>query len=156
VYTTDLSGKKKEEAHEVKRQKWVSFFVRRPYISFIIVAILGASAWYILPKLETGFLPEMDEGSIVLDYVSPPGTSLDETDRMLREVERIIVRVPEVQAYSRRTGTQMGFFITEPNTGDYLIQLKQVRSTMRLLPVSVPLLIFCRTWGKEALCAKNL
>ena len=72
-------------------------------------------------------MPEMDEGSIVLDYVSPPGTSLDETDRMLREVEKIIVKVPEVEAYSRRTGTQMGFFITEPNTGDYLIQLKQKR-----------------------------
>ena len=114
-------------AHEVKKQKWVSFFIRRPYIAFIIVAFLGLSTWYILPQLETGFLPEMDEGSIVLDYVSPPGTSLDETDRMLREVEKIIVKMPEVEAYSRRTGTQMGFFITEPNTGDYLIQLKQKR-----------------------------
>jgi Cu/Ag efflux pump CusA len=67
-------------------------------------------------------------GSIVLDYASPPGTSLEETDRMLREVEKIIHTIPEVEAYSRRTGTQMGFFITEPNTGDYLIQLKKRRS----------------------------
>jgi multidrug efflux pump subunit AcrB len=67
----------------------------------------------------------MDEGSIVLDYTSPSGTSLEETDRMLREVEKIIIKQPEVEAYSRRTGTQMGFFITEPNTGDYLIQLKK-------------------------------
>src|SRR5258706_5904256 len=69
----------------------------------------------------------MDEGSIVLDYTSPPGTSLEETDRMLREAEKIIKTVPEVEAYSRRTGTQMGFFITEPNSGDYLIQLKKKR-----------------------------
>ena len=115
------------QAHMVKRQKWVSFFIKRPFISLFIIIFFGLSIGYILPKLETGFLPEMDEGSIVLDYVSPPGTSLDETDRMLREVEKIIVRIPEVQAYSRRTGTQMGFFITEPNTGDYLIQLKQKR-----------------------------
>ena len=81
----------------------------------------------VLPNLQTGFLPEMDEGSIVLDYDSPPGTSLEETDRELREVEKIIVTVPEVEAYSRRTGTQMGFFITEPNRGDYLIQLKSKR-----------------------------
>jgi Cu/Ag efflux pump CusA len=79
----------------------------------------------ILPRLETGFLPEMDEGSIVLDYESPPGTSLEETDRMLIEVEKIIHTIPEVEAYSRRTGTQMGFFITEPNRGDYLIHLKK-------------------------------
>jgi len=92
-----------------------------------IMAALIVSILLILPRLQTGFLPEMDEGSIVLDYVSPPGTSLEETDRMLREVEKIISEVPEVQAYSRRTGTQMGFFITEPNTGDYLIQLKKKR-----------------------------
>jgi Cu/Ag efflux pump CusA len=52
---------------------------------------------------------------------------LEETDRMLREAEKIITTVPEVEAYSRRTGTQMGFFITEPNRGDYLIQLKKKR-----------------------------
>src|SRR6266498_773756 len=111
----------------VKKQRWVSFFIHRPYISFIIVVLLGISTWFILPKLETGFLPEMDEGSIVLDYWSPPGTSLEETDRILRQAEKIISKIPEVQAYSRRTGTEMGFFITEPNRGDYLIQLKKHR-----------------------------
>src|SRR4030095_7616942 len=116
-----------EKPVKVKKQKWVSFFIHRPYVSFIIVALLAFSTWFILPQLETGFLPEMDEGSIVLDYKSPPGTSLDETDRMLREVEKLIVKVPEVQAYSRRTGTEMGFFITEPNSGDYLIQLRKNR-----------------------------
>src|SRR5678816_1925285 len=99
----------------------------KPYISFAIVAALILSIIFILPQLETGFLPEMDEGAIVLDYWSPSGTSLEETDRMLREAEKIITGTPEVQAYSRRTGTQMGFFITEPNTGDYLIQLKKSR-----------------------------
>jgi len=118
---------KAEEIHMVKRQGWVSFFIRRPWISFIIIIGLGFSIYFILPKLQTGFLPEMDEGSIVLDYSSPPGTSLDETDRMLKEIEKLIMKVPEVASYSRRTGTQMGFFITEPNTGDYLIQLKKDR-----------------------------
>ena len=94
-----------------------------------IIIVVGTYRCYsIVPsRLETGFLPEMDEGSIVFDYSSPPGTSLEETDRMLREVEKIIVKEPDVEAYSRRTGTQMGFFITEPNTGDYLIQLKKKR-----------------------------
>jgi CzcA family heavy metal efflux pump len=123
----ELKKAKVAAAHEVKKQKWVSFFIHKPYISFIIIAALAAIIILILPLLETGFLPEMDEGSIVLDYKSPPGTSLEETDRILREVEKLITSTPEVQAYSRRTGTQMGFFITEPNTGDYLIQLKKNR-----------------------------
>ncbi|KAA5534527.1 efflux RND transporter permease subunit [Taibaiella lutea] len=116
------------KSHEVKKQKWVSFFLMRPVISLAFVLVLIFSVVFILPRLQTGFLPEMDEGSIVLDYTSPPGTSLQETDRMLREVEKIIQKIPEVAAYSRRTGTQMGFFITEPNRGDYLIQLKKSRN----------------------------
>ena len=47
---------------------------------------------------------------------------------MLREVEKILLKIPEVDAYSRRTGTELGFFITEPNRGDYLIQLKKKRT----------------------------
>jgi CzcA family heavy metal efflux pump len=118
----------KEQTHEVKRQGWVSFFILRPIMSIIIMLALIAVIIFIPSKLQTGFLPDMDEGSIVLDYTSPPGTSLQETDRMLREIEKIIIKHPDVSAYSRRTGTQMGFFITEPNTGDYLIQLKKNRA----------------------------
>ncbi|MBK7247111.1 MAG: efflux RND transporter permease subunit [Flavobacteriales bacterium] len=93
-----------------------------------LLALIGNLAFFAAQHLETGFLPEMDEGSIVLDYTSPPGTSLEETDRMLREAEKTFAAVPEIQGYSRRTGTQMGFFITEPNYGDYLIQLRKDRS----------------------------
>jgi CzcA family heavy metal efflux pump len=124
---TDIIAKNKEH-EEVKRQGWVKWFILRPWISFIFVAGLIASIVLILPHLETGFLPQMDEGSIVLDYTSIAGTSLEETDRELQQVEKIITSTPEVSAYSRRTGTQMGFFITEPNDGDYLIQLKKDRS----------------------------
>jgi CzcA family heavy metal efflux pump len=111
----------------VKEQKWVIFFITRPLMSFSFILLLAISIFLIIPKIETGFLPEMDEGSIILDYLSPPGTSLEETDRILREVEKIISVIPEVETYSRRTGTELGFFITEPNSGDYLIQLKKDR-----------------------------
>lgn len=119
--------KKQAEEHHVKKQRWVSVFIHKPIISIIFVLALIAVIIFIPGKLESGFLPDMDEGGIVMDYSSPPGTSLEETDRMLREVEKIIIKNPNVTAYSRRTGTQMGFFITEPNTGDYLIQLKKKR-----------------------------
>ena len=127
-----LSGKPKKkadkpEAHVLKQQTWVNFFTHRSYINvLIVVLLLGAIAW-VYPRLETGFLPEMDEGSIVLDYNSPPGASLQATNKMLQEVNKIILATPEVKAYSVRTGAQMGFFITEPNRGDYLIELKDHR-----------------------------
>ncbi|MBC6989665.1 efflux RND transporter permease subunit [Hymenobacter sp. BT491] len=110
--------------HEIP---WVRSVIRHPAYSVVGVVVLVGLMWFIIPRLATGFLPEMDEGSIVLDYESPPGTSLEETDRMLRASEKLILQVPEVASYTRRTGTQMGFFITEPNSGDFLISLKTNR-----------------------------
>ena len=128
LLTKDSSSNSvKSAVHQVHQQNWVYYFIKKPWISYVSMVVLAVIIFLILPRLETGFLPEMDEGSVVVDYTSPPGTSLEETDRMLKEVEKLIVKIPEVQTYSRRTGTQMGFFITEPNTGDYLIQLKPDR-----------------------------
>lgn len=112
---------------EVHKQTWVQFFLKRPLIAIVLVIAMIVGIFIIYPALPSGFLPEMDEGSIVLDFNSPPGTSLDETDLMLQKVDQIIMSMPEVESYSRRAGTQMGFFITEPNRGDYLIKLKTKR-----------------------------
>ncbi|MDB5235126.1 MAG: acriflavine resistance protein [Hymenobacter sp.] len=119
-----LAPKLDSNHHEIP---WVRAVIRHPAYSIIGILVLIGSMVLIIPRLATGFLPEMDEGAIVLDYNSPPGTGLEETDRMLRQAEKLIVKVPEVASYSRRTGTQMGFFITEPNSGDYLIRLKTDR-----------------------------
>ena len=86
-------------------------------------AVLLAATYLLYTHIGTDFLPNMDEGSIILDYWTPPGTSLTETDAMLRVAERVIDSVPGVVSYSRRTGAQLGFFITEPNRGDYVIKL---------------------------------
>ena len=69
-------------------------------------------------------MPPMDEGGFILDYWAPPGTSLTESDRLLRQVEAILQATPEVATYSRRTGLQLGGGVTEANSGDFFIKLK--------------------------------
>ncbi len=127
LFSKDRHSNKTSPVVDVKKRHWVDFFIRKPYLSIVIVLMLIFSILVVVPKLETGFLPEMDEGSIVLDYKTPPGTSLEETDRILLQIDQILETTPEVKTYSRRTGTQMGFFITEPNDGDYLIELYKDR-----------------------------
>jgi multidrug efflux pump subunit AcrB len=78
-------------------------------------------------NLPSGFLPDMDEGAFVLDYRTPPGTSLEETDRILRHVEQFLKETPEIESYSRRTGARLALAIAEPNTGDFLVRLKRAR-----------------------------
>jgi Cu/Ag efflux pump CusA len=106
---------------------WIRFFIRHGYISFLFVVACSLILYFLPGKLASDFFPEMDEGGIVLDFNSPPGTTLEQTDRLLKEVDKIVMNQPEVETFSRRLGTQMGFFITEPNQGDYLIQLKKNR-----------------------------
>ena len=72
----------------------------------------------------TGFLPEMDEGGFILDYRAPPGGALTETDRQVHVIERILSRDPDIQAFTRRTGSELGFAATSPNTGDFTVLLK--------------------------------
>ena len=87
---------------------------------------LAAAALGVLLYLQlgTGFLPEMDEGGYVVDYWTPEGTSLAETDRMVKRVEAVIARTPEVAAFARRTGAELGLFATEQNRGDIVVKLK--------------------------------
>ena len=97
----------------------------RPALFAVVLAVgmalIGYAAWCNVPS---GFMPAMDEGGFILDYKAQPGAALTDTDRLLREAEKIIVATPEVASYSRRTGVQLGGGLTEADEGDYFIRLK--------------------------------
>ncbi len=102
---------------------------RRPLV-LVIIAVLAVLTFFIYKGLGSEFLPEFEEHGFILDYVAPPGASLDETDRMLRHVEQMLKDTPGVDGYSRRTGAQLGLAgVTEPNTGDFAIKLKDSAAT---------------------------
>lgn len=87
-----------------------------------LVLLVGGGLAY--TRVGSGFMPRMDEGGFILDYYAAPGTSLAETDRLLRQVEGILRATPEVESYSRRTGLQLGGGLTEANEGDFFVKLK--------------------------------
>lgn len=99
---------------------------RLAVIPIACIVLLGAYILY--SNIGSDFMPDMDEGTFVLDYWTPPGTSLAETNRILMNIEHTLLGIPEVDTYSRRTGAELGFFLTEPNTGDFLVKLKRHRS----------------------------
>jgi CzcA family heavy metal efflux pump len=126
---------RREQARELKRgasskryERFLGSLLRRRWLILPIILLLVGATWLMYQRVGSDFMPTMDEGEFVLDYESPPGTSLDETDRVLRQLESELATVPEIAAYSRRTGTQLGFFLTEQNRGDYLVRLKKERS----------------------------
>ena len=89
---------------------------------------LVVGTYFAYNALGSDLLPEMDEGAFILDYLTPAGTSLAETNRILTHVEQILHNTPEVEITSRRTGLQLGLAaVTEANTGDFTVRLKTNR-----------------------------
>ncbi|HWN98795.1 MAG TPA: efflux RND transporter permease subunit, partial [Blastocatellia bacterium] len=132
----EQAAEEREEAREqgrllraiVRRYEWLLGKALDNRALVIVVCLLVITlSFFIYQNLGSEFLPEFDEGAFVLDYFTPPGTSLAETDRILKHVEEMLKDAPEVESYSRRTGLQLGLFITEPNTGDFLVKLKPDR-----------------------------
>jgi len=102
---------------------------RRPMV-LVVIAVLAVLTFFIYKGLGSEFLPEFEEHGFILDYNGPPGASLDEMDRMLGHVERMLKENPGVDSYSRRTGAQLGLAgITESNRGDFAIKLKDSAAT---------------------------
>ena len=109
----------------VSRYEWVlSHALDNRWIVVAIIAAVLVGSYLLYSGLGSEFLPEFDESAFVLDYWAPPGASLEETDRMLRDVEEKLMKTPEIESYSRRTGLELGLFVTEPNRGDFAVKLK--------------------------------
>jgi CzcA family heavy metal efflux pump len=122
-------ARKKEEGALTERTHrlyaWVMQRVlKRPALILMGIIPLLSLGYIGYKQVGSGFMPVMDEGGFILDCLTPAGTALSETDRLMRQVEAIIRATPEVQTYSRRTGAQLGGGLTEANSSDLFIRLK--------------------------------
>jgi CzcA family heavy metal efflux pump len=105
-------------------KKIMSVLIAKPiwvFAGLIPILLLGA---YSYKQVGSGFMPHMDEGGFILDFVQKPGTSLTESNRVVHQIENIIAQNPAVLTYSARVGGQLGGGITESNQGDFFIKLK--------------------------------
>lgn len=107
------------------QQKSLKGLFRYPIITFLIIIILGGVAIFSYLRIPSGFLPEWDEGTIVYDYLAPPGSSIEGTKSMLKSISEFIMSMPDVESYSLRTGRSLVHPRTHANDGDYVISLKK-------------------------------
>jgi len=109
-------------------ERAVRAVLKRPRLTLAVCGLVVLAGIGLYTQLRSEFLPELDEGGFVIDYLSPPGTSLTETHRQLLKAERILKSIPELESFSRRTGARLALAIAEPNNGDFLVKLKANRS----------------------------
>lgn len=75
---------------------------KKPIIATAIVLFVGALL--LLGTFGRSFLPEFNEGSLVVNVTSLPGISLDESNKIGINVEKALLTVPEIKITTRRTG----------------------------------------------------
>jgi multidrug efflux pump subunit AcrB len=104
--------------------RFMTGLLSTPLLVILVILPLVGVGFAAFKNVQSGFMPTMDEGGFIIDYRAPPGTSLAETDRLVRQVEAILHTLPEVQTYSRRTGLGLGGDLNEANQGDFFVRLK--------------------------------
>jgi len=107
------------------QQKTLRSVMKRPVITLLLILLFGFIAIFFYLHIPSGFLPEWDEGTIVHDYLAPPGSSIEGTKSMLRSIAEYLMTIPEVEVYSLRTGRSLAHPRTHANDGDFVINLKK-------------------------------
>ncbi len=85
-------------------RKTLDWVLRFPKLVLAASAVTLALTLAVLPFLGRAFLPEFNEGSLTISVLTVPGTSLDESNKIGRLAERILLSHPEVKSTARRTG----------------------------------------------------
>ncbi len=110
-------------------ERWLRRALEKPLWLAGGAAVLVIASYVCYRFSGSDLLPAMDEGGFTLDYWTPAGSSLAETNRMVSRMEGIVNSIPEVESSSRRTGLELGLAaVTEANRGDILVKLKKDRS----------------------------
>jgi HME family heavy-metal exporter len=109
--------------------KWVAtgvirFSLAMPWLNLIAVTVAVIVAMLTLMRLEKDFLPPFNEGTVQLNVLLPPGTSLATSNAVNQQVERRLTENPDVIRFARRTGRAELDEHAEPvSASEYLIDL---------------------------------
>ena len=128
------SGRGAEERHSVPPflmnayARTLKITLEHKLVLLVFTLLLIGGSFLCFTHTGSDLLPAMDEGGFIVDYIMPAGSSLEETNRVITHVEKILKATPEVENTSRRTGLQLGLAqVTEANTGDISVKLKANR-----------------------------
>ncbi len=132
-YFIRSKGKEKASGHDGEPSRFMRGYeqvlrgsLEHPILMLLFSVALIVGSYFCYGALGSDLLPGMDEGGFILDYIMPAGSSLEETNRVITAVERILRATPEVETTSRRTGMQLGLAaVTEANRGDITVKLKR-------------------------------
>ncbi|MBE0390867.1 efflux RND transporter permease subunit [Flavobacterium sp. PL002] len=106
-----------------KYKRSVEFFVKRKWLAFLGIALFAGIFVLLLNITPKAFVPGEDTGAILSDVSLPPGTSLENTEKVLLEIENKIKDIPEIKEVLRISGRSL-ISGTGSNYGMVIVKLK--------------------------------
>ena len=82
----------------------VLFMFKNKWLTALLIVIACGGLYYLMTTTKTGLVPKEDMGSVNVDVRTPPGTNLEETEKVMLQVDEVINSIPQVEAYARTTG----------------------------------------------------
>ncbi len=122
----------RESAYAVRLERWLQaryagvlgWTMRRPRVTLAAAVAVLAATSLLVPRLGTEFLPELDEGSILIQATKDPGISLTHAAEVHADIERVIKQTPEVTTVVSRLGrAEVGSDPMGVNQSDVFVML---------------------------------
>ena len=89
----------------VNRYKHIVLFMfKNKWLVTLLILIACGGLFYLLQTTKTGLVPKEDMGAITIDVRTPPGTNLEETEKVMKMIDEAVASIPQVETYSRTTG----------------------------------------------------
>ena len=106
-----------------KYSKGIEGWIKRPMLTVIALAVGVVGMIWLMSTAQEDFVPEEDQGVVLVDVALAPGTYLNETEKTLAKVEEIIKEIPDVESYSKTAGWGIASGIGS-NFGTIIVRLK--------------------------------
>lgn len=87
-----------------KYKRGVMFFIRHRWMVWTSLAAAAVLLVYLMSTTKTGLVPQEDQGAIMVNISTAPGSTLTETNKVMEKLETIMENTPEVEHYSRVAG----------------------------------------------------
>lgn len=87
-----------------KYKKGVLFFIHRKWMVWVSMGIAVALLAYFMATTKTGLVPQEDQGVIMVNVSTAPGSTLNETTQVMNKLEAMLKDVPEIEHYANVSG----------------------------------------------------
>jgi HAE1 family hydrophobic/amphiphilic exporter-1 len=105
-------------------KKLVTIIVNRRVVTFLILILFCGGTWFISSKVPSGFIPNEDQGLFYAIILTPPGSTLERTDDVANQLQKVAATIPEIKSVSSMAGYEILSEGTGSNSGSLLINLK--------------------------------